>query len=99
MRKSLFGMHGLEQRRSLGRYVKVTMLVWLSMIGFDVFLHAGVLADLYVRSSPFLLPPERAFAFIPIGYLSPLGLAILLIWLMAKLSLQGCVEVRLSGFR
>jgi hypothetical protein len=72
----------------LGFYVKLTLLAWLSMIGFDFFLHAGVLAPLYIKESAFLLPPERAFALIPVGYLSFLGLAILLIWLMAKLSLQ-----------
>lgn len=77
-----------QQVLSLGFYIKLTLLAWLSMIGFDFFLHAGVLAPLYIRESTFLLPPERAFALIPIGYLSFLGLAILLIWLMAKLGLQ-----------
>ena len=73
---------------SLGFYIKLTLLAWLSMIGLDFFLHAGVLSPLYMKESTFLLSPERAFALIPIGYLSFLGLAILLIWLMAKLGLQ-----------
>jgi hypothetical protein len=58
------------------------------MVGFDFFLHAGVLAPLYLEESAFLLPPERAFVLIPIGYLSFLGLATLLIWLAAKLNIR-----------
>ncbi len=59
------------------------------MIGFDFFWHAGVLARLYVEPSSFLLSPERAFALIPVGYLSFLIFAILLVWLMAKVGVQG----------
>ena len=70
-------------------YVKLGLLAWLAMIGFDFFLHAGVLARLYAEPGPFLLPPEQAFALIPVGYLSFLMLAILLIWLMAKLGIKG----------
>jgi tryptophan-rich sensory protein len=67
---------------------KITLLAWMSMIGFDFFLHAGILAPLYSIESPFLLPPERAFALIPVGYLSFLGLAVLLVWLMVKLEIR-----------
>jgi hypothetical protein len=69
-------------------YVKLTLLAWLSMVGFDFFLHAGVLAPLYAEESTFLLHPEKAFALIPVGYLSFLGLAIMLIWLTAKLGIR-----------
>ncbi len=69
--------------------IKLTLLAWLAMIGVDFFLHAGVLAPLYAEPSPFLLPPERAFALIPIGYASFLLLAILLVWLMVKLERSG----------
>ena len=51
--------------------------------------HGCVLARLYVEPIPFLLPPERAFALIPVGYPSFLGLTILLVWLMARLGIQG----------
>jgi hypothetical protein len=84
---------------SFGFYIKLTLLAWLSMIGFDFFLHAGVLAPLYAKGSTFLLPPERAFALIPFGYASFLGLAILLIWLMAKLGLQGWRKGALFGIQ
>ncbi|MEJ2748034.1 MAG: hypothetical protein P8183_09010 [Anaerolineae bacterium] len=69
--------------------VKLTFLAWLSMLGVDFFLHAGVLAPLYAVPSPFLLPPERAFALIPVGYASFLLLAVLLVWLMVKLERRG----------
>ena len=77
-----------EPLSSLGFYIKLTLLAWLSMVGFDFFLHAGILAPLYSKESAFLLPPERAFALIPVGYLSFLGLATLLIWLAAKLDIR-----------
>ncbi len=78
-----------DQSLPSGFYIRLTLLAWLSMIGFDFFLHAGLLTRLYTEPSPFLLPPERAFALIPIGYLSCLGLAVLLTWLMARLGLRG----------
>ena len=77
-----------KQLSPIGFYIKLTLLAWLSMIGFDFFLHAGILAPLYAKESTFLLPPERAFALIPVGYLSFLGLATLLIWLMVKLDIR-----------
>ncbi len=69
--------------------VKIGLLAWLAVIGFDLFLHAGVLASLYSEPSPFLLPPEEAFRLIPLGYLSFLVLIVLLIWLMPRLSIVG----------
>jgi tryptophan-rich sensory protein len=82
---------------SLGFYIRLTFLAWLTMIGFDFFLHAGVLAPLYVKPSTFLLPPEQAFALIPLGYLSFLGLAVLLIWLMTKLNIHNWQKGALFG--
>ncbi len=70
------------------QFVLITILGWLSMLGFDFFLHAGLLAKLYTRQSPFLLPPLRSFQLIPLGYLSFLLLAILLAWLMWRLSIR-----------
>jgi hypothetical protein len=59
------------------------------MIGFGFLLHAGLLAGLYNQPSPFLLPPSTGFALIPVGYLSLLLLAVLLVWLMRRLKLIG----------
>ena len=84
---------------SSGYYVKLTLLSWLSMIGFDFFLHAGLLSRVYSQPSPFLLPPERAFAYIPIGYLSFLIFGIFLLWLMLKLKLQGWKQGVIFGFQ
>ncbi|MFC1871512.1 hypothetical protein ACFLYF_03835 [Chloroflexota bacterium] len=72
-----------------GYLVKIGLLAWLAVIGFDLFLHAGILAGLYSEPSPFLLSPEDAFRLIPLGYLSFLVLIILLIWLMPKLCIIG----------
>ena len=67
----------------------LTFIAWLSMLGFDFLLHAGLLAELYLQPSPFLLPPLTAFTLIPVGYLSFLLLAVLLVWLMIRLKLAG----------
>src|SRR3989304_5867940 len=55
------------------------ILVWVSMIAVDFFLHAGILASLYAQPSPFLLPPEAAFARIPLGdlFCCPFALGLL----------------------
>ena len=88
-----------QDASSTGFYIRLTLLAWLSMIGFDFFLHAGVLAPLYAVESPFLLPPERAFALIPIGYFSFLVLAILLIWLMIKINIRGWKKGAIFGLQ
>lgn len=77
----------------------LTFISWLSMIGFDFLLHAGLLAGLYLRPSPFLLPPLTAFKFIPLGYLSFLLLAALLVWLMMRLRLAGWREGAMFGLK
>ena len=69
--------------------VKIGLLAWLAVIGFDLFLHAGILADLYSKPSPFLLPPQEAFRLIPLGYLSFILLIVFLLWLMSKLTVVG----------
>ena len=71
------------------RLALIAMVSWLSMLGFDFFLHAGLLAGLYQETSPFLLSPLEAFKRIPLGYLSFLLLAVLLIWLMCRLKIVG----------
>ena len=80
------------------RYVlQLTLIAWLSMLGFDFLLHAGLLAELYLQPSSFLLPKTTAIALVPIGYLSYLPLAILLVWLMIRLRLAGAREGALFG--
>lgn len=64
------------------------LLAWLAMVGFDLFLHAGLLAPLYDWDSPFLLGPEEAFVRIPIGYLSFLIAAALLAWVLPRLDVH-----------
>ena len=73
----------------LRKLVVLGVLVWVSMIAVDFFLHAGLLASLYAQPSPFLLPPEAAFALIPLGYLSFIPFAVILLWLAVALRLMG----------
>lgn len=73
---------------SYSHKIKVFFLTWFAMIGVDFFLHAGLLAFLYVEPHPFLLTPQQAFKFIPIGYLSFGIQAFILIWLIEKLSIK-----------
>jgi hypothetical protein len=82
-------MPGPEEHLPLSRRIALILLSWLAMIGFDLILHAGLLSGIYRQPSPFLLPPERAFILIPVGYLSFLLLAILLVWLIGGLNVQG----------
>jgi len=71
------------------RLILIGLLAWMSMLGFDLLLHAGVLARFYIEPSPFLLPPLEAFKRIPLGYLSFMILALLLLWLMVRLGIAG----------
>ncbi len=80
-------------------FIKFTLLAWLAMMGFDFLLHAGVLARLYLEPSSFLLPPQSAFALIPVGYLSFLILAFLLVWLMTRLGVTGWRQGGLFGLQ
>ena len=77
----------------------VALLSWLSILGFDFLLHAGLLARLYVEPSPFLLPPETAFRLIPLGYLSFLMLALLMTWLMVKQRVHGGRDGLIYGLK
>jgi hypothetical protein len=77
----------------------LTFIAWLSMLGFDFLLHAGLLAGLYLQPSPFLLPPLTALSLIPIGYLSFLLLAVLLVWLMMRLKLAGWRQGAIFGLQ
>jgi len=77
----------------------LTLIAWLSMLGFDFLLHAGLLAGLYLQPSLFLLPPLRAFKLIPLGYLSFLPLTVLLVWLMTRLQLSGWRQGAFFGLK
>jgi hypothetical protein len=67
----------------------LTLMAWLTMLGFDFLWHGGLLAALYLQPSPFLLPLRTSFTLIPVGYLSFLLFAVLLVWLMRRLKLAG----------
>lgn len=84
---------------ALRQRIIVGLLAWLAMVGFDFFLHGGLLAKLYLEPSPFLLPPDRAFGLIPLGYASFLLLAFSLVWLAPYLSVWGSVKGFLFGLR
>lgn len=84
---------------SAGRIALIILLGWLAMIGVDFFLHGGLLAGLYAQPAPFLLPPARAFALIPIGYLSFLLLSGTLVWLMLRLGITSGREGALFGLK
>lgn len=71
------------------RAVSAIAAAWLLSVGFDLFLHGGLLARVYVEPSPFLLPPEEAFRRIPLGYLAFLVLTIGLYWLLRRLAVRG----------
>ena len=73
---------------SKGRLLQAVLLAWLVMLGVDFFLHAGLLNDVYTADCPFLLPPERAFQLIPLGYLSFLILSAFLVWLLVRLRIR-----------
>jgi len=78
---------------------KIALLGWFSMLGFDFLLHAGLLSWVYLEPSPFLLPPERMFRLIPLGYLSFLLMAVLMCWLMATHDVVGGLEGSVFGLK
>ncbi len=87
------------EKTSFWRLTGITVLAWLCVIGFDFLLHASILAPLYANPHPFLLPPERAFVLIPVGYLSFLILVILAVWLMVRLKIASWQAGFLFGLK
>lgn len=81
-----------SETRSAARDISLVLAAWALSLGFDFFLHGGLLARLYTRESPFLLPPESAFARIPAGYLAFLLLTGALYWLFRRLDIRGWRE-------
>jgi len=82
---------------TFNRFVAVTLLAWMTMVGFDLLLHGGLLAPFYVADDPFLLPPAEAFRLIPLGYASFLLLAILLVGLMKRLDIRTAKRAAVFG--
>lgn len=80
--------------RSTSHHLSAIGAAWFLSLGFDLFLHAGLLAQLYTEPSPFLLQAEVAFRRIPLGYASFLVLAVALYWLLLRLGVRGVA----SGF-
>ena len=78
-----------QMKKPIGHSVKVGLLALTATIGFDLFLHAGVLNPLYSGADPFLLSPEESFQRIPLGYLSFAILTIMILWLMNRLEIEG----------
>jgi len=79
------------------RILHAVLLSWIIMLGVDFALHAGLLNEVYTTESPFLLPPERAFALIPLGYLSFLILTGFLVWLLLRLGIREAVSAGKIG--
>lgn len=71
------------------RMVSAVAAALVMSLGFDLFLHGGLLARLYAAPSPFLLGPEQAFRRIPLGYLAFLVLTLSLYWLFRRLGVRG----------
>ena len=81
----------------LKKRIAIIFISWFSVIGFDLLLHAGLLARLYTRQSPFLLPADKAFLRIPLGYLSFLILVFILVILMENFKIVGWKNGLLFG--
>ena len=79
-----------DRARQSGRVGPGTAVgvAWLVSLGFDLFLHAGALATLYARPSPFLLPADAAFRRIPLGYIGFLVLTAALYWLFRQVGIR-----------
>jgi len=79
-----------ERARQPGRIGPGTAVgvAWLVSVGFDLFVHAGALARLYARPSPFLLSADTAFRRIPLGYASFLVLTAALFWLFRQVGVK-----------
>lgn len=84
-----------SQGRGLKRAAALVLPAWVLTLGVDVFIHAGVMADFYMRDIPFLVDPATAFRRIPVGYLTFLLLTGALYWLLLRSRIRGAG----AGFR
>lgn len=85
------GPTGSGSRAGSDRVVQPVAAAWMLSISIDFLLHGGILARLYVRSTPFLLGAHDAFRRIPLGYLSFLLLTLGLAWAVR------CANVRTAA--
>lgn len=85
----------MAKTRTTSRVLLSIGAAWVLSLGFDVLLHGGLLARLYLNPSPFLLGPEDAFRRIPLGYIAFLVLVSALSWYLRRLGVRGAV----AGFR
>lgn len=74
--------------KGIKRPIATILLVWFAMLGVDFLLHGGLLAGLYNRQSPFLLPSFEAFRRIPLGFGGLLVLAFLLAWIVPRFNIS-----------
>jgi hypothetical protein len=81
-----------KPRSAPTRTVSAVLAAWILSIGFDLFLHAGVLSEMYVRESAFLLAPELAFRRIPAGYATFFLLTAGLWWVFQRLDVRGWLD-------
>jgi len=77
------------------RPLSAVFIAWFVSLGVDLFLHAGLLARLYLAPSAFVLSAGQAFRRIPLGYLAFLLLTAALFWLCRRLDVRGIA----AGFR
>ncbi len=81
------------------RPIPTVLLTWFAMLGFDFFLHGGLLANLYFAESDFTISPIEAFRRIPIGYIGFLLFVIFLVWIIPKLNPEGWKKGFWSGMK
>jgi len=75
---------------TLGRHAWMLGLAWLSMLAFDTLLHGGVFEEFHLLPSPYLPPvPDAYRSGFPLGYLSSLLLAGLLLWILVRAGVRG----------
>jgi hypothetical protein len=90
---------GTPRNPSMRRYVEITLLSWLVIVGFDFFQNAGVFARFWLEPGSAFLPPEKMFERIPLGYLAFLISAGMLTWLMSRLKVVGSKQGILFGLK
>lgn len=72
-----------------GRRILLVILAWVAYLAVDFFVHGGVLARLYLRAGPAVLPPMEAFRRIPFGYAAFLVQVAILYWVMRRSGIAG----------
>lgn len=70
---------------SAGRRLRLTLVVWLAMLGLDFLLNGALFAGMYQGEHAFMLAPSEAFRRIPLGYLAFLIVAAGVVQLVHRL--------------